>query len=63
MISRHIKNIFKEEELERNATVAKIATVQKEGKRNVERQIECFNLDMLLSVGYRVNSKVTTNQS
>ena len=55
VISRHINNIFKEEELDRNSTVAKIATVQKEGKRNVERQIEYFNLDLILSVGYRVN--------
>ncbi len=55
VISRHIKNIFKEEELDRNSTVAKIATVQKEGKRKVERQIEYFNLDLILSVGYRVN--------
>jgi len=63
VISRHIKNIFKEEELQRNATVAIFATVQKEGKRNVERKIEYFNLDLILSVGYRVNSKVATNQS
>lgn len=60
VISRHINNIFKEEELDRNSTVAKIATVQKEGKRNVERQIEYFNLDLILSVGYRVNSKIAT---
>ena len=45
------------------ATVAIFATVQKEGKRNVERKIEYFNLDLILSVGYRVNSKVATNQS
>ncbi len=60
VISRHINNIFKDEELDRNSTVAKIATVQKEGKRNVERQIEYFNLDLILSVGYRVNSKIAT---
>lgn len=60
VVSRHINNIFKEKELDRNSTVAKIATVQKEGKRNVERQIEYFNLDLILSVGYRVNSKVAT---
>src|SRR5690606_35858024 len=59
VISRHIKNIFKEE-LERVSTVAIFATVQKEGKRSVERQIEFFNLDVILSVGYRVNSKVAT---
>ncbi len=60
VISRHIKNIFKDRELKRDSTVAIFATVQKEGKRNVERQIEYFNLDLILSVGYRVNSKVAT---
>ena len=59
-ISRHIKNIFSSEELDQKATVAKIATVQKEGKREVSRDIEYFNLDMILSVGYRVNSKKAT---
>ncbi len=42
------------------STVAKIATVQKEGKREIIRDIEYFNLDMILSVGYRVNSKQAT---
>jgi prophage maintenance system killer protein/prophage antirepressor-like protein len=59
-ISRHINNIYKTDELKRNTTVAKIATVQKEGERNVKREIEFFNLDMILSVGYRVNSKKAT---
>jgi len=60
-ISRHIKNIFDSKELNRKATVAKIATVQKEGKREVSRDIEYYNLDMILSIGYRVNSiKATT---
>ena len=59
-ISRHIKNIFKEEELLKEAVVAKNATVQKEGAREVSRDIEYYNLDMILSVGYRVNSKVAT---
>lgn len=59
-ISRHIKNIFGSRELDDKATVAKIATVQKEGKRAVSRDIEYFNLDMILSVGYRVNSKKAT---
>ena len=61
VISRHIKNIFNSGELDRDSTVAKIATVQMEGKRKVEREIEYYNLDMILSVGYRVNSKKATH--
>jgi prophage maintenance system killer protein len=60
VISRHIKNIYKIGELEEMVTVAKIATVQKEGEREVEREIEYYNLDMILSVGYRVDSKQAT---
>jgi hypothetical protein len=56
-ISKHIINIFKEGELKIKATVAKIATVQKEGNRNISRTLEFYNLDMIISVGYRVNSK------
>ena len=59
-ISRHIRGIFNSKELDLKATVAKIATVQKEGKREVSREIEYFNLDMILSVGYRVNSRKAT---
>ncbi len=55
-ISRHIKNIFEEGELEQNRTVAKFATVQNEGGRKVERSIEYYNLDVIISVGYRVKS-------
>ena len=55
-ISRHIKNIYEEGELEESSTVAFFATVQKEGGRDVNRKIEYYNLDMILSVGYRVNS-------
>ncbi len=55
-VSRHIKNVFAEDELEPSATVAKFATVQKEGARQVERQIEFYNLDVIISVGYRVKS-------
>jgi len=55
-ISRHIKNIFETGELQEGATVAKIATVQKEGNRQVTRNLEFHNLDMIISVGYRVNS-------
>ena len=55
-ISRHIKNILECGELTAESTVAFFATVQKEGKRNVEREIVYYNLDMIISVGYRVNS-------
>jgi hypothetical protein len=57
VISRHLKNIFEINELDRNRTVAKNATVQQEGTKEVKREIEYFNLDVILSVGYRVNSK------
>ncbi len=60
VISRHLKNIFKEEELEQDSTVAFFATVQKEGEKEVTRNIEYFNLDAIISVGYRVNSKQGT---
>lgn len=56
-ISRHIKNIYAEGELVREATVANFATVQNEGGRQVKRNIEYFNLDVIISVGYRVKSK------
>ena len=55
-ISRHIKNIYESGELEQNRTVAFFATVQSEGNRKVERNIAFYNLDMIISVGYRVNS-------
>ncbi len=55
-ISRHIKNIFEEGELTQAATVAKFATVQTEGTRTVERNIDYYNLDVIISVGYRVKS-------
>lgn len=60
VISRHLANIFKEEELDKNSTVAFFATVQTEGGHTVTRQIEHFNLDAIISVGYRVNSKQGT---
>ena len=56
-IVRHINNIYKTEELDREGTCAKIAQVQIEGKRRVNRTVPYFNLDMIISVGYRVNSK------
>ncbi len=55
-ISRHIKNIYTEGELIKESTVANFATVQNEGGRQVERNIEYYNLDVIISVGYRVKS-------
>lgn len=60
VISRHLRNIYASEELARAATVAKNATVQTEGGREVLREIEFFNLDAIISVGYRVNSTRAT---
>lgn len=59
-ISRHIKNIYQNKELKQNLTVAKIATVQIEGGREIKRDIEYYNLDVVLSIGYRINSKRAT---
>lgn len=59
-ISRHIKNIYSEGELTEGSTVAKNATVQNEGKRKIKRNIEFYNLDMIISIGYRVNAKKAT---
>ena len=55
-ISRHIKNVFDDGELKTDSTVAFFATVQKEGQRTVSRDVQFFNLDMIISVGYRVHS-------
>lgn len=60
VISRHLRNVYKEGELTIEATVAKNATVQIEAGREVKREIEYYNLDAILSVGYRVNSKQGT---
>lgn len=59
-ISLHINNIFKEDELNKNSTVKFFLTVQQEGNRKVERNLEHYNLDMIISLGYRVNSKKAT---
>ena len=56
-ILRHVSNIYKVEELDKESTCAKIAQVQIEGKRSVKRIVPFYNLDMIISVGYRVNSK------
>jgi hypothetical protein len=59
-ISSHINNCFKERELNRESTVKDSLTVQKEGDRTVKRKIEYYNLDVVISVGYRVKSKQGT---
>ena len=56
-ITKHLKNIFETNELERVATSSILELVQKEGNRMVSRQIEFFNLDVIISVGYRVNTQ------
>ena len=56
-ISLHLKNIFEEDELDKNLTTEKISVVRKEGNRNVNRELEFYNLDAIIAVGYRVNSK------
>jgi hypothetical protein len=56
-ISLHINNIFKENELEKNSTVKEYLTVQKEGMRTVKRKVIVFNLDVIISIGYRVKSQ------
>lgn len=60
VISRHINNIYKEKELDRSATVANFATVKNESGRTVTRNIDYYNLDVIISVGYRVKSKEGT---
>lgn len=57
VITRHINNIYKTKELEKSSTCAFFAQVRNEGGRAVERKIPLYNLDMIISVGYRVNSK------
>jgi len=59
-ISKHVKNIFDSEELSREATVSKMETVQMEGGREVKRFVEYYNLDLAISIGYRVNSTQAT---
>lgn len=59
-VSEHLSNIFETNELQAGATVRKIRTVQQEGERKVKRDLEYFNLDAIISVGYRVNSAKAT---
>lgn len=59
-ISKHLNNIYEEEELEKDSTISKMEIVRKEGNRNVNRELEFYNLDAIIAVGYRVNSKKAT---
>lgn len=59
-VSKHLQNIYEENELTRDATISKMETVQQEGERQVKRMVEFYNLDAIIAVGYRVNSKKAT---
>ncbi len=59
-VSKHLENIYESSELERGATISILETVQKEGRRDVRRKLEYYNLDAVISVGYRVNSAQAT---
>lgn len=60
-ISKHLKNVYEDGELDRESTISKMETVQQEGSRSVKRLTDFYNLDAIISVGYRVNSKRATN--
>ena len=60
-VSKHLSNIFAEGELQPDATISKMEIVQQEGSRNVRRQVDFYNLDAIISVGYRVNSRRATH--
>ena len=59
-INKHLNNIFEENELDKETTISKMEIVQQEGNRQVRRQVEFYNLDAIIAVGYRVNSKQAT---
>jgi len=59
-ISKHLTNIYESEELQKESTISILETVQQEGARNVKRKVEFYNLDAIIAVGYRVNSKQAT---
>ncbi|MDD7450777.1 MAG: virulence RhuM family protein [Treponema sp.] len=59
-ITKHLSNIYEEQELVKDSTCSILEQVQKEGKRNVKRSVEFYNLDAIIAVGYRVNSKKAT---
>ena len=56
-ISKHLANIYEEGELSSDATISKMETVQSEGSRRIKRSVDFYNLDAIISVGYRVNSQ------
>ena len=60
-VSEHIRNIYAEGEVNKETTVRKFRTVQKEGARQVSREIEYYNLDMIISLGYRAKSAIATH--
>lgn len=60
-VSKHLSNIFAGGELQHDATISKMEIVQQEGSRNVRRQVNFYNLDAIISVGYRVNSRRATH--
>ncbi len=60
-VIEHINNIYLEEELDKNSTCQNFRQVQKEGNRTVSREIPFYNLDMIISLGYRIKSKIATN--
>lgn len=59
-INEHLRNVYKTGELDENSTIGKFPIVRKEGNRNVTRQLNFYNLDAIIAVGYRVNSKKAT---
>jgi hypothetical protein len=59
-INKHLSNIYDESELKRGATISEMEIVQKEGNRNIARKMDFYNLDAIISVGYRVNSSKAT---
>ena len=59
-VNKHLKNIYSEGELQENATVSKMEIVRQEGTGKVKRQVAFYNLDAIISVGYRVNSRKAT---
>lgn len=59
-VSKHLQNIYEEQELSRDATISKMETVRQEGERQIKRTVDFYNLDAIIAVGYRVNSKKAT---
>jgi hypothetical protein len=59
-VVEHIKHIYEEDELDENATCRKFRQVQTEGNRNVERELPFYNLDLIISLGYRIKSRIAT---